>query len=121
MSVIGTGTPGHFLTEDQVEAIIVEGLESLPLTGKRVVVIIPDGTRTMPMPLFFRLLTGHLLGKVKQLDFLVALGTHPPMSQEALLRLVGISAEEKATRYASVNIYNHAWKDPSALIVLGTI
>jgi nickel-dependent lactate racemase len=121
MSVIGTGTPDHFLTEDQVEAIIVQGLESLPLTGKRVVVIIPDGTRTMPMPLFFRLLTGHLLGKVKQLDFLVALGTHPPMSQEALLRLVGITAEEKAARYAGVNLYNHAWRDPSALTVLGTI
>ncbi|MEA2700991.1 MAG: hypothetical protein QOI66_5262, partial [Myxococcales bacterium] len=55
------------------------------------------------------------------LDFLVALGTHPPMSEAALLALVGITAAEKATTYKDVRIINHAWDNPDALTTLGTI
>ncbi len=102
-------------------SIVTRGLDSLNLAGRRVLVLIPDSTRTMPLPLFFRLITGSLMGKAKQLDFLVALGTHPPMSEEAILRLVGITAEEKATRFSSIHLFNHAWKDPASLTVLGTI
>jgi lactate racemase len=121
MSIIGIGNTDTFLTEDQIEAVVAQGLESLNLTGQRVLVIIPDSTRTMPLPLFFRLLTRYLLGKAQKLDFMVALGTHPPMSETALLQLVGISTEEKAGRYAEVELINHAWKDPQALTVLGSI
>ena len=52
-------------------------------------VLVPDGTRTMPMPLLFDVLTEALPDRVAALDFLVALGTHPPMSDAALSRLVG--------------------------------
>src|SRR5512141_1789192 len=109
------------LTERQIETIIVDGLNSLNVNDKRVLVIIPDATRTMPLPLFFRLITQQLLPRVRALDFLVALGTHPPMSEEALLRLVGLTAEEKAARYSNVRLINHAWKDPNALTAIGTI
>ena len=75
----------------------------------------------MPLPLFFRLLTAHLLPRVQALDFLVALGTHPPLSDEALRRLVGLTTKEQATRYRAVRLLNHAWDDPTALVTLGTI
>lgn len=111
------------LTDSAIESIIANGLSTLPLKGRRVLVIIPDGTRTMPLPLFFRLLVKHLreTAHVRGVDFIVALGTHPPMSEEALLRLVGVTAEKKATTYADVQLIKHAWKDPDALITLGTI
>ncbi len=109
------------LKDKEIEAIVAEGLNSLALNDKRVLVIIPDATRTMPLPLFFRLIAKHLLPRVKALDFLVALGTHPPMSDEALLRLVGLTAEEKAAHYPTIRLINHAWKDPEALITIGTI
>ncbi|MBE0698874.1 MAG: DUF2088 domain-containing protein, partial [Anaerolineaceae bacterium] len=121
MSIIGNGTPHQFLTDDQVKSIVIQGLGSLNLAAKRVLILIPDSTRTMPLPLFFREITKHLQGKVRQLDFLVALGTHPAMSDDALLCLVGITAEEKATRYANIQLLNHAWKDPQALTLLGSI
>jgi lactate racemase len=121
MPAIGTGSAQAFMTEEQVESVVAQGLDSLSLAGKRVLVIIPDSTRTMPLPLFFRLITRYLLGKAARLDFLVALGTHPAMSEEALLHLVGITAEEKAGVYQEVNLYNHAWKDPAALMQLGAI
>jgi len=109
------------LTETEIETIVANGMGSLDLNGKRVLVIIPDATRSIPLPVFFRLITKQLQSRVKALDFLVALGTHPAMSAEALLRLVGLTAEEKATRYANIRLINHAWKDPNALITIGTI
>jgi len=121
MSVIGTASSDQYLTEEQVEAVVTQGLDSLGLNGKRVLVIIPDSTRTMPLPMFFRQITQHLMGKAQKLDFLVALGTHPAMSEEALLQLVGITAEEKASHYASIHIFNHTWQDPQSLMVLGAI
>ena len=113
--------PGAVLSDDDIEAVIAESVERLNLSGKRVLVIIPDGTRTMPLPLFFRLLGRHLLPRAAALDYLVGLGTHPPMSEAALLKLVGISPQEKAGPYAKVRLLNHAWDDPAALTVLGTI
>jgi len=111
----------NLLSETEVEEIVVKGLDSLALKGKRVLVIVPDPTRTMPVPLFFRLLVRHLTGQVKGLDFLVALGTHPPLDESAILKLFGITAEERLNEYRGVRIFNHAWKDPQALINLGRI
>lgn len=104
------------LNGHDIETIIVAGLNSLPLENKRVLIIIPDHTRTMPLPLFFRLIVRHLRSRVKAIDFLVALGTHPPLSDHELLHLVGLTADEKAAQYDDVRLMNHAWKDPNALI-----
>ncbi len=111
----------QMLSEEQVIEKVESGLASLPLQGKKVLVIIPDPTRTMPLPLFFRTIVAGLKGRATAVDFLVALGTHPPLSEEELLHLVGISAEEKQTRYADVHLFNHAWQDPEALVQVGTI
>ena len=54
-------------------------------------------------------------------DVLVALGTHPPMSRAALLAHVGLTEETAAAQYADVKLINHAWGDPDALTLLGTI
>ncbi len=121
MSVIGFGNPHKFLTEAEVEAILAAGLEGMKLDGGKVLVLIPDLTRTMPMPLFFRLLARILSGRVAALDYLVALGTHPPLSETELLRLVGITAQQKAGPYRHIHLFNHAWDDPQALTTLGVI
>jgi nickel-dependent lactate racemase len=109
------------LPESEIEAVIAGSVAHLGLAGKRVLVIIPDATRTMPLPMFFRLLGKHVAPQVKTLDYLVALGTHPAMSEEALCKLVGLTPAEKAARYPNSRLINHAWDDPSALITLGTI
>ena len=44
------------LSPDEARQIVAQAAASLNLTGKRVLTIIPDGTRTMPMPLMFQLL-----------------------------------------------------------------
>src|SRR6185436_4185586 len=70
--------------------------------------------------LFFRLLAKHLLPQARAVDFLVALGTHPALSEEAMLDLFGLSPEERA-RHANVRFLNHAWDDPRTLAEVGTI
>jgi len=83
-------------------------------------VIIPDHSRTAPIPMFFHMLH-ELLGDAKQLDFIVALGTHPPMPEDHINEHVGTTADERKTKYAKTNIYNHLWDDPNELREIGVI
>jgi nickel-dependent lactate racemase len=101
--------------------LVNEALARLDIEGQRVLVIIPDGTRTAPIPLFFRLFHQALSGRVAALDYLVALGTHQPMDDEALRHLVGISAEEQRTTYAGITIFNHRWDLAGTLVTVGTL
>jgi nickel-dependent lactate racemase len=119
--VIGKGDTDCFLSDNQVRDLMAEALGQADLDGKRVLVIIPDGTRTAPIPLFFRLFHEQLRGRVAALDYLVALGTHQPMSEEALNHLVGITAEERRTTYAGVKLLNHRWDLEGTLVQVGTI
>ncbi len=107
--MIGTGGPNCQLSEEQVGELLRQAFASRMLNGKARAVIIPDSTRTAPIPLLFRQLYQVLSAKVSVLDYLVALGTHPHMSAEALRRLVGVTAEELAARYKKVNLFNHRW------------
>ena len=119
--IIGRGVDSGALPDADVADTLERGLAALPLGGQRVLVLIPDSTRTFPGAVLFRHLTRMLLPRVRSLDFLVALGTHPPMSEAALLALVGLTPEEKATTYKNVRILNHAWDNPDALTTLGTL
>ncbi len=119
--VIGHGSTTDTLSADSVQDLLAHALEPMPLDGKRVLIIIPDGTRTAPIPLLFRLLYEQLGRRVAQLDYLIALGTHPPMPEDAIAHLVGASAAERAARYPNVTIFNHCWDQPEALQTIGVI
>jgi nickel-dependent lactate racemase len=84
-----------------------------------VLFIIPDGTRTMPMPELFGMFRERLDGKAAALDFLVALGTHQPMDDAALSRLVGQPVV--GGRVGASRIYNHEWSDPATFATIGEI
>lgn len=119
--MVGIGFADRYLTEPEVRAVLTTALAALPWDGRRVLVIIPDTTRTAPIPLLFRLLHELLAGRVVALDYLVALGTHPPLSDAAFQRLLGITAEERATKYASVHLFNHRWDRLETFTTLGVI
>ena len=89
--LIGKGFPNHILTNDEVQEIVHESLNTLPVDGKRVLILIPDRTRTMPMPRMFGLFKRMLGPRVAVLDYLVALGTHRQMTDAELGKLVGQS------------------------------
>ncbi|MFH1085361.1 MAG: lactate racemase domain-containing protein [Chloroflexota bacterium] len=117
--VIGVGYTDRFLSEDEARRIFREGLAQLDLRGKRVLVMVPDSTRSSPIPLCFRLFAENLLGRVAKLDYLIALGTHMPMDEERLCAHFGLSLVERRTKYTAVDIYNHDWQ--SGLRTIGVI
>jgi nickel-dependent lactate racemase len=119
--VIGKGLDRGYLSDEEVINLSSNALSDIDCTDKRVLVIIPDHTRTAPVSLFFNAIFEQLERKVKKLDYLIALGTHPPMKKEQILKLVGISEEEKKGKYSSIDFFNHKWDDPKSLTTIGTI
>ena len=114
-----TASPGTLLDDDVIRQTLTAALEKQH-TGQKVLVLIPDHTRTVPLPQLFRCLV-QILHDCRQLDFMVALGTHPPLSEAHLCQLVGITPEERQTIYRQVGILNHAWDSPDALTQIGTL
>lgn len=88
---------------------------------KRVLLIVPDHTRTAPVGLLFRHLHAQLSGVVSKLDVMIALGTHPPLSEEAICGRLDISTDERRDRFRDVECFNHEWDNDSALAEVGTI
>jgi len=117
--VIGQGNPHRKLSDAEIQTVVRDGIASLAIDGKRVLVIIPDGTRTMPMPRMFDLLAETAGARAAVLDYLVALGTHQPMDDVQLGGLVG--REVRGGSAEASRIFNHEWSDPSNFRRLGTI
>jgi nickel-dependent lactate racemase len=125
--VLGKGSTTATLTTEDIQALLASadaellvgaGLEP---ANKRILVIIPDATRTAPIPLLFRLLHEQLGRRAARLDYLIALGTHPPLSPEAVNKLVGVTAADREQWYPNVRIYNHTWDHPESLQAIGVI
>lgn len=109
------------LSEHEVRSWIAAKVPAEEYRDKRLLVVIPDGTRTAPLPLLFSALADHLGPVVKQLDVIIALGTHQPMSEEAILRLIGVSAADRAGRFANIGLFNHEWDNPARLATIGEL
>lgn len=120
--MIGAGQKGTKLGEETVRALCTEEIAKWGLPGKRVLAIVPDHTRTAPIDLMFRVLHG-VAGDAgaTAFDVLIALGTHPPMSDEAINQRLGLTPADRAGKYASTKIYNHHWNHPAQLTSIGTI
>jgi nickel-dependent lactate racemase len=116
---VGQGAADRYLTRDEIDRVARDGCATLPVDGRRVLVIVPDGTRTMPMPLMFELLERELGPRVAALDYLVALGTHSPMNDAQLTAHVGKPVANG--RAGSRRVINHRWDDPTTFTQLGTI
>lgn len=119
MSVTGKGLVEGYLSREEMAGIAAEGLGRLDVDGRRVLVLIPDGTRTMPLPIMFDILERELGPRVAALDYLVALGTHSPMDDRQLSALVGRPVVGGCA--GARRIFNHRWDDPATFVELGTI
>ena len=109
------------LPEADVQALVANYLADPIFDNRRVIVLIPDHTRTAPLPVLFRAVSDVLKARVKVLNFMVALGTHQPLDEAALLNLVGLIPHERETTYATVGLLNHAWDNPHHLVRIGEL
>jgi nickel-dependent lactate racemase len=117
--LIGTTNTVRALTDAEIDGVLGEALQSLDLNGRRVLLIVPDGTRTAPIPLMYRLIKERLADRVETLDVLVALGTHPPMDDAALSSLLGVEVGDGGA--GGSRVFNHRWDLAETFVALGTV
>jgi nickel-dependent lactate racemase len=117
--LIGTGYTDHYLTEDETSNIVKDALAALPIDGKRILILIPDSTRSMPMPMMFTLFEKYLGARAAKLDYLVALGTHQPMTDKQLSTHIGREVVNGVA--GKSHIFNHLWNNPATFTTIGSI
>jgi nickel-dependent lactate racemase len=90
-------------------------------TGKRLLVIIPDNTRSGPIGDIFKIIYNCLDQKAEAVDCLVALGTHQPMTEEQICARLGMTPSERNSKFASVKFFNHEWRKKQTFTSIGKI
>lgn len=115
------GDADTVLDPGAVTEFVLEQLRAHPFDGRSVCVLVPDATRTCPLPLLLRAVHRALHGRVSRLTVLVALGTHAPMGEEALARHLGYAPGELDATYPGTTVLNHEWWRPETFADLGTI
>jgi lactate racemase len=119
--VIGKGLTDAFLKNEDIEEFLQQAFIKWDMTGQKVLVVVPGSTRTLPMPLFFRLIHDGLAPKAKSIDYLIASGTYAPMSIEDACKIFGITPRQLSSIYKDVNIFMHRWNLPESYATLGII
>src|SRR3954453_16704707 len=115
------GGPAEGLAEAAARAFVREQLGAARLDGRSVCVLVPDATRSCPLPLVLSAVHGALHGRASKLTVLVALGTHAEMPEHALATHLGYEAGASERRYPGTTVLNHAWWEPSTFADVGTI
>jgi nickel-dependent lactate racemase len=109
------------VTADDLRQFIVSGLSAAGLERRSVLVVVPDATRTVPLPEIFAAVHEALAGRVSRLNVVIALGTHRAMTEAELDAHFGVEPGGWDVRYPGVGRHNHAWWDPSTFRRLGTL
>ena len=110
------------MTRADVRKVVENSIRQLNVGGKRVLTIVPDGTRTMPMPLMFELLEQVLAAeKSGARDYLVALGTHRAMDESQLSIHFGQPVRKGRCGSGSAKVFNHQWDVSETFVQIGNI
>src|SRR5580765_2642854 len=101
-----TASPGTSLNATQARERIAQACPAKDYKDKKVLLIVPDATRTCPLGILFAGLFDQIGAATKHFDVMIALGTHQPMSEEAICERLEISVEERRAKYANVRFFN---------------
>jgi lactate racemase len=112
---------GQAVGPEQVAEIVAQACPAKDYRDKKVLLIVPDGTRTAPVGMLFQALFAGIGEVTASFDVLIALGTHQPMSEPAICGRLEISEGERRDKYRKVRFFNHEWDNPAALRRVGAI
>jgi len=115
------GGPDQILEDTAVREFISASLAAEDLDGRSVCVIVPDGTRSCPLPLLISAIHQALADRASTITVLIALGTHAAMSDQHLAKHLGYPEGQLAAHFPGVTVLNHEWWKPEALTSLGFI
>jgi nickel-dependent lactate racemase len=121
-SLLASAAPANRLvTPQQAVEVVQRACPADACRGQRVLVIVPDGTRTAPVGLLFKALHAAIGEATAKLDVMIALGTHQPMSEAAICQRLDLSLAERRAAYRRVEFINHEWNNRAALQEIGII
>ncbi|MEZ6055901.1 MAG: lactate racemase domain-containing protein [Planctomycetaceae bacterium] len=109
------------MTDAEVRAWFAATIPVEEYRGQRVLLIVPDQTRTAPLPLLFDALYSLLRPVVATLDVMFALGTHPPLSEAQMCKLLGIDPAERDKLFFQTQLLNHHWDSEESLSEIGRL
>ncbi len=115
------GSADRALSDAEIRSFIADQLLAADLDGQSVCVLVPDATRSCPLPLLLGAVHDVLHGRVSRLTVLIALGTHVAMTEQQLAHHLGFDGEQLAATYPGMTVGNHAWGDPAAFTSVGRI
>src|SRR5260221_9944647 len=99
-------SPGAYLSAAQARELIAQACPAKDYKDKKVLLIVPDATRTCPLGMLFAGLFDQIGAATKRFDVMIALGTHQPMSEEAISARLAILLQEPRGKYAAVWFFN---------------
>ena len=115
------GSVGNKVSDAQVTQLVAQALPASEFRDKKILLIVPDHTRTAPVGLLFKSIYAQIGAVTKELDVLTALGTHPAMSEEAICERLEISVDQHRNEFKKVRFFNHEWDNPAALTEIGSL
>ena len=115
------GGPDQTLDADQIRAFVLEQLTAYDFDGKRVTLVVPDGTRHAPVAEVSKLIHEALGDRPASVRVVIALGTHDYMSDAAIGKLMGSEPGRFEETYPGWEIFNHDWRNEETFANLGTI
>jgi lactate racemase len=98
------------LEDAAIRAFIRTQMNALDLDGRSLCLVIPDATRSCPLPLLLSAVDEAVNARVSSCTAVVALGTHAPMSPEAMRAMTGD---------LTFPVLNHAWWDDQTYASVG--
>ncbi|NQW70641.1 MAG: DUF2088 domain-containing protein [Betaproteobacteria bacterium] len=115
------GTFNSELSKKEVSDFIIKALESIDFNDKKITLVIPDGTRSCPLPLILPLFYDLISPVANSLSALIALGTHAPMTPEAIDSFLAGENQTVIQKYPKMKVQNHEWWSPITFAHLGSI
>lgn len=109
------GESGH-LGNEEVRPIAALRPLSLCVKGSRLLVLVPDATRSAPLPMLIRARRDSF-STLARLDLDDASGANPPMDPDAIDVLLASTAGGRD----DMSIRGHAWEDPATFATPGRV
>lgn len=111
----------NIVSGKELRQAVCDFFNSFNADNKRILLIIPDNTRSGPIGLVFQSIFECIGEQTVALDVLTALGTHQPMTEAQICRRLMITPEQRESTYAKVRFFNHEWDKPETYRKIGVI
>lgn len=114
------GSAEGYLSPDQVKAFLEAEFARIDVDGKNVCLLVPDDTRSCPLPQLLPIVYAALAPRAAKLTALIALGTHAAMSDEAINKFFAAGEDVKAL-WPKLEFVNHEWWKHESFANLGDV